>query len=268
MDYADYQHLTFDRRPSGVVLITINRPEVMNATNARLHWELTQVWLTIDADPAARVALVTGAGRAFSAGGDVKNMAAQTGRRTPNDVRRRIREGTGPLIMAIATIEKPVVAAVNGLAYGGGFSIAMACDIVYAARSARFAQAFVKRGLVPDTGSTWFLPRLIGPWRARELMFTGEPVDAERANALGLVNRVCDDATVLDEAIALAEKLAAGPTMAIGMIKTLVSEGMRGDLRQAIDAEADAQGIAMESEDFREGVAALLDKRDPTFQGR
>jgi 2-(1,2-epoxy-1,2-dihydrophenyl)acetyl-CoA isomerase len=261
------EHLLVERR-GGVLLLTMNRPEALNALMPSMTDEMRRTVEDAVTDSDVRALVITGAGRAFSAGGDVKNMAAQTGRRTPNDVRRRIREGTGPLIMAIATIEKPVVAAVNGLAYGGGFSIAMACDIVYAARSARFAQAFVKRGLVPDTGSTWFLPRLIGPWRARELMFTGEPVDAERANALGLVNRVCDDATVLDEAIALAEKLAAGPTMAIGMIKTLVSEGMRGDLRQAIDAEADAQGIAMESEDFREGVAALLDKRDPTFQGR
>jgi 2-(1,2-epoxy-1,2-dihydrophenyl)acetyl-CoA isomerase len=261
------EHLLVERR-GGVLLLTMNRPEALNALMPSMTDEMRRTVEDAVTDSDVRALVITGAGRAFSAGGDVKNMAAQTGRRTPNDVRRRIREGTGPLIMAIATIEKPVVAAVNGLAYGGGFSIAMACDIVYAARSARFAQAFVKRGLVPDTGSTWFLPRLIGPWRARELMFTGEPVDAERANALGLVNRVCDDATVLDEAIALAEKLAAGPTMAIGMIKTLVSEGMRGDLRQAIDAEADAQGIAMESEDFREGVVALLDKRDPTFQGR
>jgi 2-(1,2-epoxy-1,2-dihydrophenyl)acetyl-CoA isomerase len=261
------EHLLVERR-GGVLLLTMNRPEALNALMPSMTDEMRRTVEDAVTDTDVRALVITGAGRAFSAGGDVKNMAAQTGRRTPNDVRRRIREGTGPLIMAIATIEKPVVAAVNGLAYGGGFSIAMACDIVYAARSARFAQAFVKRGLVPDTGSTWFLPRLIGPWRARELMFTGEPVDAERANALGLVNRVCDDATVLDEAIALAEKLAAGPTMAIGMIKTLVSEGMRGDLRQAIDAEADAQGIAMESEDFREGVAALLDKRDPAFQGR
>lgn len=261
------EHLLVERR-GGVLLLTMNRPEALNALMPSMTDEMRRTVEDAVTDSDVRALVITGAGRAFSAGGDVKNMAAQTGRRTPNDVRRRIREGTGPLIMAIATIEKPVVAAVNGLAYGGGFSIAMACDIVYAARSARFAQAFVKRGLVPDTGSTWFLPRLIGPWRARELMFTGEPVDAERANALGLVNRVCDDATVLDEAIALAEKLAAGPTMAIGMIKTLVSEGMRGDLRQAIDAEADAQGIAMESEDFREGVAALLDKRDPAFQGR
>jgi 2-(1,2-epoxy-1,2-dihydrophenyl)acetyl-CoA isomerase len=261
------EHLLVERR-GGVLLLTMNRPEALNALMPSMTDEMRRTVEDAVTDSDVRALVITGAGRAFSAGGDVKNMAAQTGRRTPNDVRRRIREGTGPLIMAIATIEKPVVAAVNGLAYGGGFSIAMACDIVYAARSARFAQAFVKRGLVPDTGSTWFLPRLIGPWRARELMFTGEPVDAERANALGLVNRVCDDATVLDEAVALAEKLAAGPTMAIGMIKTLVSEGMRGDLRQAIDAEADAQGIAMESEDFREGVAALLDKRDPAFQGR
>jgi 2-(1,2-epoxy-1,2-dihydrophenyl)acetyl-CoA isomerase len=261
------EHLLVERR-GGVLLLTMNRPEALNALMPSMTDEMRRTVEDAVTDSDVRALVITGAGRAFSAGGDVKNMAAQTGRRTPNDVRRRIREGTGPLIMAIATIEKPVVAAVNGLAYGGGFSIAMACDIVYAARSARFAQAFVKRGLVPDTGSTWFLPRLIGPWRARELMFTGEPVDAERASALGLVNRVCDDATVLDEAIALAEKLAAGPTMAIGMIKTLVSEGMRGDLRQAIDAEADAQGIAMESEDFREGVAALLDKRDPAFQGR
>jgi 2-(1,2-epoxy-1,2-dihydrophenyl)acetyl-CoA isomerase len=261
------EHLLVERR-GAVLLLTMNRPEALNAMTPSLTDEMRRIVEEAAGDGEIRALVVTGAGRAFSAGGDVKNMSAQVGRRTPNDVRRRIREGTGPLIMALATIEKPVVAAVNGVAYGGGFSVALACDLIYAARSARFAQAFVKRGLVPDTGSTWFLPRLIGPWRARELMFTGEPIDAERAHALGIVNRVCDDASVLDDAMALAERLAAGPTMAIGIIKTLVTEGMRGDLHQAIDAEADAQGIAMESEDFREGIAALMEKRDPAFRGR
>lgn len=255
-------------RRGAVMVLTMNRPDALNAMTPELTDEMRHAVESAAGDAEIRALVVTGAGRAFCAGGDVKNMSSQIGRRTPNDVRRRIREGTGPLILALASIEKPVVAAVNGLAYGGGFSVALACDIVCAARSARFAQAFVKRGLVPDTGSTWFLPRLIGPWRARELMFTGEPLDAQRAWELGLVNRICSDESLLTEAIALAGELANGPTVALGIIKTLVNEGMRGDLRAAIDAEADAQGIAMETEDFREGVAALLEKRPPNFVGR
>jgi 2-(1,2-epoxy-1,2-dihydrophenyl)acetyl-CoA isomerase len=246
----------------------MNRPDALNAMTPLMTDEMRRVVEGAGADPAVRALVITGAGRAFCAGGDVKTMSAQAGRRTANDVRRRLREGTGPLITAIASIEKPVVAAVNGLAHGGGFSLALACDIVYAARGARFAQAFVKRGLVPDTGSTWFLPRSIGPWRARELMFTGDAIDAEQAERLGLVNRVCEDGTILDDALELAARLAAGPTQAIGVIKTLVREGMQGDLRQAIDAEADAQGICMESEDFKEGIAALMEKREPRFTGR
>ncbi|TMC47534.1 MAG: enoyl-CoA hydratase [Chloroflexi bacterium] len=252
----------------GVLMVTLNRPEALNAMNPDMTKSLRAILADAAADPDVRALLVTGAGRAFCAGGDVKMMAAQVGRRSPNEVRRKIREHTGPVILALATIEKPVVAAVNGIAYGGGFSMALACDLILAARSARFAQVFVTRGLAPDTGSSWFLPRLVGPWRARELLFRGEPLDAETAHRLGFVSRVCDDVTLIDEALELATSLAAGPTMAIGMIKTLVSQGLGSDLAAAINAEADAQAICMESEDFREGLRALREKRPPNFSGR
>src|SRR3989442_1306552 len=194
MDYADYQHLLFDRRPNGVVLITINRPEVMNATNARLHWELTQVWLTIDADPAARVALVTGAGRAFSAGGGTSPAGGMT---TNHEAVARTLRGAAALVYNMINLDKPVISAINGVAVGAGLVVALLADVSIISETARFTDGHTRLGVAAGDHAAIIWPLLCGMAKAKYYLLTSDFIDGREAERIGLVTMCVSPAAVL-----------------------------------------------------------------------
>src|SRR5215470_19925853 len=216
MEYAEYQHLLFDRRPSGVVLITINRPEVMNATNARLHWELTQVWKTIDADPAARVALVTGAGRAFSAGGDISLVEEMTANH--DAVARTLREAAD-LVYNMIDLDKPVISAINGVAVGAGLVVALLADVSIIAETARFTDGHTRLGVVAGDHAALIWPLLCGMAKARYYLLTSDFLDGKEAERIGLVSLCVPREQVLGKAWEVADKLAAGSRNAVRWTK-------------------------------------------------
>jgi len=250
----------------GVLRLTLNRPDKLNAFNDAMHGGLRAAFERAHAEPAVRAVLLTGAGRAFSAGQDLGDRDPRQMDGRP-DLGHTLATFYNPLIRLIRSLEKPVVCAVNGVAAGAGANIAFACDIVLAARSARFIQAFAKIGLVPDSGGTWSLPRLLGEARAKGLALTGEPLDAETAAAWGLIWRAVDDAELMPQAEALAARLAAGPTRGIGLTKRAIQAAAGNTLDQQLDLERDLQREAGRSRDYAEGVAAFLDKRAPEFTG-
>lgn len=250
----------------GVATLTLNRPDRLNSLNARMHEEIAAVLGTVESDAAVRALLITGAGRGFCAGQDLNlRDASATG---DFDAGAALERYYNPLIRRLRALEKPIVAAVNGPAAGAGANIAFACDIVIAARSASFLQAFCRLGLVPDAGGTWFLPRLAGSARAMGMALLGEPLPAETAAQWGLIWKVVDDDKLVDEARGLARKLAQGPTAGLGLIKQALNRSLANDLDAQLDVERDLQRVAARSEDFREGVAAFLEKRPAKFKGR
>lgn len=211
--------------------------------------------------------VLTGTGRGFCAGADLRG-GGSSGERIAGDVARTIRQGAQRLIAAVLDCEKPVIAAVNGTAAGLGAQLALACDLVLAAESAKFIEVFVRRGLVPDGGGAYLLPRLIGPQRAKELMFFGDTVSAADAERLGLVNRVVPDEELEKTARDWAERLATGPTRALALTKQLVNASLDSDRTTAFAAEAAAQEINMTTEDAREGMASFVERRSPEYRGR
>ncbi|MET7450612.1 enoyl-CoA hydratase-related protein [Streptomyces sp. NPDC005574] len=250
-----------------VRLITLNRPEALNALTPDLRERLVQLFFEASADPDVRAVVLTGRGRGFCAGADLRG-ATGVGQGAPGDVARTIRLGAQRLVSAVLDCEKPVVAAVNGTAAGLGAHLAFACDLVLAAESARFIEVFVRRGLVPDGGGAYLLPRLVGPQRAKELMFFGDALTAPDAERLGLVNRVLPDGELDKTARAWAERLAAGPTRALALAKQLVNASLDSDRSTAFAAEAAAQEINMTTADAREGVASFVERRSPEYRGR
>jgi 2-(1,2-epoxy-1,2-dihydrophenyl)acetyl-CoA isomerase len=246
-----------------VATITLNRPDVLNALNTALMLALREAVTAASEDPAVRAVIVTGAGRGFSAGADLASSSGGTG-----NAGTTLRERYHPVILAMRAMPKPIISAVNGVAAGAGMSIAMAGDIILAARSASFLQAFSKIGLVPDAGSTWFLPRYVGDVRARALAILADRISATDAQAFGLVWQVHDDADLLPKAREMAERLASMPTRAYAMIKEALNDSHQRDLATQLELEADLQVKAGQTEDFREGVAAFLQKRPPQFKGR
>jgi 2-(1,2-epoxy-1,2-dihydrophenyl)acetyl-CoA isomerase len=249
----------------GVLSLTLNRPDKLNAFNEEMHLALRAGFERAHADEAVRAVLLTGAGRGFCAGQDLGDRDPKKG--VP-DLGHTIETFYNPLLRLIRGLEKPVICAVNGVAAGAGANIAFACDITLAARSARFIQAFAKIGLVPDSGGTWSLPRLIGEARAKALALTAEPLGAETAADWGLIWRAVDDDTLMEEATALATRLAAGPTRGLGMTKRAIQAAATNSLDQQLDLERDLQREAGRSADYAEGVAAFLDKRKPEFRGK
>ncbi len=250
-----------------MAVITLNRPAALNALTVEMGKEL-QSALGEAKERGARAIVLTGAGRAFCAGGDLRAMqkvAEETGR-----VEAFFDEPLGLLnecIMLIQSLPLPVIAAVNGAASGGGCNFALACDIVIAARSAKFNQAFVKVGLSPDCGGTYVLPRLVGLRRATELLMTGDVVDAERAAEMGMINAAVSDDELMDMALSLAAKLAQAPTSAIAQTKKLLAASATNNLAAQLEAERQAQIESGQTKDFREGVAAFIEKRPPRFTG-
>jgi 2-(1,2-epoxy-1,2-dihydrophenyl)acetyl-CoA isomerase len=246
-----------------VATLTLDRPEARNALDATLKRELLGAIRAAGRDRAVRALILTGAGAAFSAGQDLREAS---GPDAP-PLSTVLRETYNPLILAMRRLDKPIVAAVNGVAAGAGLALALACDLRVAADTASFVLAFGRVGLVPDSGTTWFLPRLVGPARAAELALVGDPVTAGDAERWGLVNRVVPAADVLHEAHAIAARLATGAPLALALTKRALNRSFDATLEAQLEDEASLQGVAGRSADHREGVAAFLEKRPPRFTG-
>jgi 2-(1,2-epoxy-1,2-dihydrophenyl)acetyl-CoA isomerase len=251
---------------AGVLTLTLNRPDKLNAFNEEMHRAIRTGFERAADDTAVRAVLLTGAGRGFSAGQDL-------GDRDPRksgvpDLGATLDSFYNPTLRLIRALEKPVVCAVNGVAAGAGANIALACDIVLAARSAKFIQAFSKIGLVPDAGGSWSLARILGEPRAKALALLAEPLDAETAAAWGLIWKAVDDAALSEEARAIAARLAAGPTRGLGLTKRAIQAAAGNGLDAQLDLERDLQREAGRTADYAEGVIAFLEKRKPEFSGR
>jgi 2-(1,2-epoxy-1,2-dihydrophenyl)acetyl-CoA isomerase len=251
----------------GVARLTLNRPDRLNSLNEAMHGELAAHLDAVAADDALRAVLLTGAGRAFCAGQDLSDRVMGEGD-APPDLGDTLERLYNPLVRRLRGMEKPVVCAVNGVAAGAGANLALACDIVVASRSASFIQAFCKIGLVPDSGGTFFLPRLAGDARARGLAMLGDKLSAEQAEAWGLIWRVAEDDRLMDEALGLARRLAEAPTRGLALIKTALNASWANDLDTQLDLERDLQREAGRTQDYREGVKAFMEKRQPAFKGR
>ena len=249
-------------RDGGVLTITLNRPDVLNAFNAAMHRALQGAFKEAR-DDEVRAVVVTGAGRGFCVGQDLTEF-----RECAGDIGGRLRASYHPTILGLRGLEKPVVAAVNGAAAGAGVSLALACDLRLAADSATFVPAFINIGLIPDSGCTYFATRLLGYARALEWLGTGRRLTAAEAHAWGLVSEVVEADALPERAAALAAELAALPTRGIAMTKRLLDHAQTATLEEQLEREAQLQTVATQTEDFREGVAAFLEKRPPEFKGR
>ena len=258
------QSVLLDRVEGGVLTLTLNRPERLNALNGALIEALSAGIKRAGTDAECRAVLITGAGRGFCAGADLANRAFAPGDGRP-DLGEALEKGLNPIIRGIRNLPKPVVCAVNGPAAGAGANIALACDIVLAAKSAQFLQAFARIGLIPDAGGTFVLPRLIGDARARALMMLAEPIAAEQAQAIGMIYRAVDDEDLMGESHTVAERLAAASTHALGLMKRALAASPTNSLDDQLDLERDLQREAGASDDYMEGVRAFLDKRPANF---
>jgi 2-(1,2-epoxy-1,2-dihydrophenyl)acetyl-CoA isomerase len=258
--------LVLSSRRAGYRVLTLNRPERLNAINEHMHRALAAAIAEAEADDSCRALLLTGKGRAFCAGQDLNERLAKPGEQVV--VGGALEQYYNPLIRRLRTLRFPVVAAVNGIAAGAGCNIALACDIVLAARSANFVQSFARIGLIPDCGGTWFLPRLVGQARARGLALLAEPLPAEKAEAWGLIWRAVEDECLMPEAEKLCAHFASAPTFGLGLIKRALDVAEDNDLSSQLDLERELQGKAGASPDYQEGLRAFFEKRKPNFCGR
>jgi 2-(1,2-epoxy-1,2-dihydrophenyl)acetyl-CoA isomerase len=246
----------------GVATVTLNRPDALNALTTQMRRELLSAIKGFARDDTVRTVVLTGAGRGFCSGADLRGGSGE------RDFRRVLETEYNPLVRAIRDLPKPVIAAVNGVAAGAGVSLALACDLIYAAEDARFIQAFVRIGLVPDSGSTRALVRALGRHRASQLIFSGEPMTAAEALAAGLVNAVLPGESLMSAVAETAARLAAAPTRAIGLAKRSINAAEDASLDESLALEAQLQDLAGRTEDHAEGVAAFAEKREPRFGGR
>jgi 2-(1,2-epoxy-1,2-dihydrophenyl)acetyl-CoA isomerase len=249
----------------GAARLTLNRPDRLNSFTVQMHEEVARALDRIE-EGDVRVLTLTGAGRGFCAGQDLSDRAVAPGGDAV-DLGESLEVRYNPLVRRLTALEMPVICAVNGVAAGAGANLAFACDIVLAARSAKFIQSFANIGLIPDSGGTWSLPRLAGQARAMGLALTGEPLTAERAEAWGLIWRCVDDDKLREESDALTAKFAGAPTHGLAATKKLIRESGRHSLDQQLDLERDAQRRLGRTHDYREGVAAFMEKRPPKFSG-
>jgi len=262
---VEYQNIRFDVT-DGVARLTLHRPERLNSFTTEMHAEVRAALARV-AEAGARVLIITGAGRGFCAGQDLNDRAVAPGG-APPDLAHSIEQNYKPLVLALRALPLPVIAAVNGVAAGAGANLALACDLVIAARSAVFVQAFAKLGLVPDSGGTWLLPRLVGTARALGLALLGEKLSAEQAAAWGLIWRCVEDAELEALVADLARHFASAPTRGLARTKQAIYEGLTRTLPEQLDVERDYQGELGRSADYAEGVAAFAAKRTPRFSGR
>jgi enoyl-CoA hydratase len=259
--YAEYQHLEFDLKPNGVLLITFNRPEVLNATNDRLHWELTQVWLTIDRDPKVRVAVVTGKGRAFSAGGDLEMVDANS--RDPRRLANTVREASD-IVYNMINLDKPIVSAINGVAVGAGLVVALLADVSIMSESARITDGHTRLGVVAGDHAAILWPLLCGMAKAKYYLLTCDFIDGREAERIGLVSLCTPADQLMPKAFEVADKLAAGSQQAIRWTK----RSLNNWLRQAgpiFDQSIALEMLTFMGEDVREGLQAIKEKRAPRF---
>jgi len=257
-----YETINF-KLESAVARLTLNRPDRLNSFTVQMHEEVADALAKLG---EARCLILTGAGRGFCAGQDLNDRAVAPGQAV--DLGESVEVRYNPLIRTLVDLPMPVIARVNGVAAGAGANIALACDIVIAARSARFIQSFAAIGLIPDSGGTWVLPRLVGQARALGLALTGAPPEAERAADGGLIWKAVDDEKLDEEVDALAQRFASGPTRGLARIKAMLRESWRHDLDTELDRQRDAMRELGFSDDYREGVAAFLEKRKPNFTGK
>jgi 2-(1,2-epoxy-1,2-dihydrophenyl)acetyl-CoA isomerase len=246
-----------------VFKITLNRPDKFNSFNREMALQLQGALDKADLDPTVRAIYLTGEGKAFCAGQDLSEAMDSNG----PGIERIVREHYNPIILKIRTIEKPIICAVNGVAAGAGANIALACDVVVAATSIAFIQAFSKIGLIPDSGGTFFLPRLIGFGKASALMMLGDKVSAHDAEKMGMIYKVVDDGNLQVEALAIARTLSEMPTKGIGYTKRLLNQSMNNSLEKQLGFEGDMQIHAAATYDYDEGVKSFLEKRKPVFKG-
>ena len=248
-----------------IATVTLNRPEIMNAINWQAYAELEEIFLSLQKDPEVRCIILTGAGRAFCSGDDVREVMVQGG---GSKRLRDVRPGTTPAARAILDCDRPIIAAVNGAAVGWGMDMSLMADFRIASEKAKFGELFVKRGLVADVGGMVRLPKLIGPQRAAELLFTGEVISAERALELGIVMSVVPHDDLLDEARRLASRIAANPPLAVRYLKEGLRRSYYGEYEDMGNWIAQTLGTLFQTEDHKEGVASFLEKREPVFKGK
>lgn len=261
-----YETITFDVA-EGIGRLTFNRPDRLNSFTAQMHGEVADALARVKQDPSVRVLLLTGAGRGFCAGQDLSDRAVAPGGEAV-DLGESIDRYYAPLIRTLTTLAMPVICAVNGVAAGAGANIALACDIVIAARSAKFIQSFANIGLIPDSGGTWILPRLVGQARALGLALTGEPLSAEQAESWGLIWKCVHDEALEAAAAALASRFATGPTRGLAATKQAIRASSLKSLEEALIIERDLMRELGMSADYQEGVAAFMAKRPANFTGR
>jgi 2-(1,2-epoxy-1,2-dihydrophenyl)acetyl-CoA isomerase len=259
---ADYESIILERE-GPIARITLNRPDRLNSFTAAMHEELKDALDQID---DCRVLVLTGAGRGFCAGQDLNDRAVSNGR--PVDLGQTVETCWNPLVRKLTSMPQPVIARVNGVAAGAGANIALACDLVMAGRSAKFIQSFSALGLIPDSGGTWILPRLVGQARALGLALTGEPLPAEQAADWGMIWKCVDDAALDTEVDGLAQKLASLPPLGLAAIKEMIRDSWQHTLEQELHRQRNMMCRLGYTQDYREGVAAFLEKRQPNFIGR
>ncbi|TCM02917.1 2-(1,2-epoxy-1,2-dihydrophenyl)acetyl-CoA isomerase PaaG [Sphingomonas sp. PP-CC-3G-468] len=251
----------------GIARLKLNRPDRLNSFTVAMHVEVAAALDTVEGDSSIRTLLVTGAGRAFCAGQDLADRAVSTDAE-PVDLGKSVERYYNPLIRRLVALPMPVVCAVNGVAAGAGANIALACDIVIAARSAKFIQSFAKIGLIPDSGGSWILPRLVGQARALGMALTGDPVSAQQAAEWGLIWKVVNDADLEATVNAVLTGFASAPTAGLAATKRLIRQSWQNDLNTELDIQRDTMRALGRADDYREGVAAFLEKRTPRFTGR
>jgi 2-(1,2-epoxy-1,2-dihydrophenyl)acetyl-CoA isomerase len=254
-------------RRGGVTWITLNRPDVRNAINAEMREELLDAVDQAASDDEVRCLVLTGAGQGFCTGADISSTARDPSKRKAGSVRETIRSGTQRLFRALWELEKPTIAAVNGVAAGFGCHLAFACDLIVASQDARFIEVFARRGIVPDGGGAYILPRLIGLARAKEMVYFADSWSAADAERIGLVNRVVAPDDLEKATTEWAERLAAGPTRALGLAKRLLNRSLESTLETSLEEEALAQELITNTDDIREGMTAFAERRDPRFTG-
>lgn len=261
-----YQSIIVEER-EGIATITLNRPDKLNALNEQMVEDLIKAIGDIEENQNVRVLVLTGAGRAFCAGGDVVQVESQAVK-LGSEAARQYGRHWQKIILGLHRLGKPTIAMVNGMAIGGGFDIALACDMRVGSENARFIVGYTRVGVIPDLGGTWLLPRIIGMAKAAEFIFTNDPMEAKEAERIGVLNRLVPASELESKTMELARKIAKGPPIAIRLDKLQLYKGLETDLETALEFEIACATIALASNDYREALAALSEKREPRFEGR